>query len=160
MGLIEFTIKVWKLNIFYLDKSAHDNCTRLATITESFCQLEGHTSRVMHLCWNPHTDGILASASFDCTVQVWDVKHHLAVRNYRGHLGHVLCVQWSLLDKDIIYSGSDDHTLHGWKISEQIYTAPISGDAFSVLKSDLIKMYEWPMGLPKVYFQKYRALLI
>ena len=41
-----------------------------AVITESFCQLEGHTNRITGLSWSVHSDAILVSASYDGTAQV------------------------------------------------------------------------------------------
>jgi len=34
-------------------------------ITDSFRQLDGHSSRVVSLSWSPHQDGFLATASYD-----------------------------------------------------------------------------------------------
>ena len=39
-------------------------------ITESMCRLSGHSNRVTCVAWSCHRSGLLASASYDYTVQV------------------------------------------------------------------------------------------
>ncbi|XP_071951268.1 gem-associated protein 5-like [Antedon mediterranea] len=94
-------------------------------ISTSFCVLHGHTMKVTNLSWNPARDGKLASASYDGTVQVWDVlKKGDPVANFRGHSGRVLAVEWSVMDEDIVFSGGDDFTLMKWNVSKQQHTKP------------------------------------
>ncbi|XP_064637398.1 gem-associated protein 5-like [Lineus longissimus] len=87
-------------------------------VTESIRVLTGHTARVTCLSWSDHREGMLASASYDRTVQVWNVIANEPVANYRGHNGILLSVLWHPLEDDVIFSGSDDFTVHCWKPSE------------------------------------------
>ena len=65
---------------------------------------------------------------FDCPIdQVWDVKACEPIANYRAHHGRLLCTLWSALDPDIIYTGGDDFSAQGWKISQQTHKAPPVG---------------------------------
>lgn len=37
-------------------------------------ELKGHTDAVMQINWNPATTDVLASASYDKSVRIWDVR--------------------------------------------------------------------------------------
>lgn len=80
--------------------------------------LLGHTNRITKVVWSPHSIGILASSSYDGTVQVWDVKTNTPLGNYRGHIGRVLCVAWSFISSDVLHSGGEDFCLHRWKYTQ------------------------------------------
>ena len=43
-------------------------------VTHATKELHGHSSRAIWLSWSPHKDGILASASYDKSVIVWDTN--------------------------------------------------------------------------------------
>lgn len=45
---------------------------------------------------------------------MWDVHQSAIIAEYKGQHGHLLSCQWSLLDPDLVYSGSDDFSLHWW----------------------------------------------
>lgn len=44
--------------------------------------------------------------------------------NYRGHRGRLLCVQWSPVDPDLVWTGADDFTVQEWAVSKQEFTKP------------------------------------
>jgi len=60
-------------------------------------------------------------------VQVWDVLKGEGLVNYRGHGNRVMCVEWSPLDPDMVWTGADDFTVHEWRPSRQEHTAPPRG---------------------------------
>uniref|UniRef100_A0A8C3RXM7 Gem nuclear organelle associated protein 5 n=1 Tax=Chelydra serpentina TaxID=8475 RepID=A0A8C3RXM7_CHESE len=97
------------------------------TITEPFRTLVGHTAKITSLAWSPHHEGRLVSACYDGTAQVWDVLKEEPLCNYRGHRGRLLCVQWSPVDPDSVYTGADDFCVHKWLTSKQEYTRPPQG---------------------------------
>ncbi|XP_074865401.1 gem-associated protein 5 [Carettochelys insculpta] len=97
------------------------------TITEPFRTLVGHTAKITSLAWSPHHEGRLASACYDGTAQVWDVLKEDPLFNYRGHRGRLLCIQWSPVDPDSVYTGADDFCVHKWLPSKQEYTRPPQG---------------------------------
>lgn len=51
-----------------------------------------------------------------------------ALANYRGHVGFLLCVDWSPTDPDVIWTGGKDFTVQEWKISKQEHTRPPKGE--------------------------------
>ncbi|GAA6072079.1 gem-associated protein 5, partial [Tachysurus ichikawai] len=55
---------------------------------------------------------------------VWDVLKQEPVCNYRGHHGRVLCVQWSPVNPDLIWTGADDFTVQEWAVSKQEHVKP------------------------------------
>eukprot|EP00795_Rhopilema_esculentum_P000326 gene326-9985_t len=93
-------------------------------IKEKFRYFNHHSQRITSLSWSPHSMELLASSSYDGTVQIWNVSKNEPIANYRGHLGRVLCVEWSLVDPDVIYSGSEDFTLRRWTISSCKHVMP------------------------------------
>ncbi|KNC81955.1 hypothetical protein, variant [Sphaeroforma arctica JP610] len=93
---------------------------------EGVLVLKGHTHRVVCIAWSPHVTGRLASASFDQTVQIWDVLTETALCNYRGHLSRVYSVAFSLTNADVCISGSADQTVRVWHVSAQAHKRPPS----------------------------------
>lgn len=49
--------------------------------------------------------------------------------NYRGHTGYLLCVDWSPVDPDVVWTGGKDFTVQEWRVSKQEFTKPPKGDA-------------------------------
>lgn len=60
--------------------------------------------------------------------QVWDVLQEAPLANYRGHVGYLLCVDWSPVDPDVIWTGGKDFTLQEWRVSKQEFTKPPKGE--------------------------------
>jgi polyadenylation factor subunit 2 len=66
------------------------------------------------------TDFMFSSASEDTTVKIWDIgeishrrNNQKAIRNYSGHNGAVMTVDWNPI-KGLIASGSKDTTIRFW----------------------------------------------
>ena len=73
----------------------------------------GHSSRITAIAWSPNGK-LLASASYDKTVQIWDAAngHHLLT--YKGHYQRVNALTWSP-DSKYVASASDDQTVQIWE---------------------------------------------
>uniref|UniRef100_A0A8C4ZRC9 Gem nuclear organelle associated protein 5 n=1 Tax=Gadus morhua TaxID=8049 RepID=A0A8C4ZRC9_GADMO len=99
-----------------------------AVISEAFRTLGAHTGKITGLSWSPHHPARLATVSYDHTAQVWDVLKGEGLVNYRGHGNRVMCVEWSPVDPDVVWTGADDFTVHEWKPSKQEFTAPPKGE--------------------------------
>ncbi|XP_044225520.1 gem-associated protein 5 [Thunnus albacares] len=108
-----------------------------AVLTEPYRRLCGHTAKITGMAWSPHHDARLVTVSYDGTAQVWDVLQEAPVSNYRGHVGYLLCVDWSPVDPDVIWTGGKDFTLQEWRVSKQEFTNPPKGKKMLDLKEKM-----------------------
>lgn len=75
-------------------------------------RMTGHQKLVNHVQFSP--DGrLVASASFDNSVKIWDGLTGKFVRNLRGHVGQVYQVAWAG-DSRLVSSSSKDSTCKVW----------------------------------------------
>ena len=77
-------------------------------------RLTGHQKTVNHVCFSP--DGrMIASASFDNSIKLWDARTGKFIANLRGHVAAVYRVAWSS-DSRMLVSASRDSTLKLWNL--------------------------------------------
>ncbi len=98
--------------------------------------LEGHTDGVWRLQFSP-ASRLLASASYDKTVRLWNVESGKQERLLQGHTGPVHDVSFSA-DGKLLVSGSADQTVRLWDVESgqtkrlfKGHTAPVRGVSFS-----------------------------
>ena len=89
-------------------------------------RLVGHKERITGLSWSTNSakENLLASCSYDSTVQVWNAESGCPIANYRGHSDKLLCCTFSNSDSNVVYSGGEDYCLHKWKIDAQTEKTP------------------------------------
>ncbi|CAB1349618.1 unnamed protein product [Coregonus sp. 'balchen'] len=72
-------------------------------------RLTGHSALVNEVLFSPDTR-LLASASFDKSIKIWDGRTGKYLQSLRGHVAAVYQVAWSA-DSRLMVSGSSDSTL-------------------------------------------------
>jgi len=120
----DMTLKIWSLK---QDTCVHD--------------LQAHNKEIYTIKWSPTGPGtnnpnaplILASASFDSTVRLWDVERGQCMHKLTRHLEPVYSVAFSPDGKHIA-SGSFDKCVHIWNVQtgSLIHTYRGTGGIFEV----------------------------
>lgn len=68
-GTCEVESVKWKEDGMYL----HLFFTQPVRVTQDHPKVGGHTKPVLDVAWNPFNDNMIASASEDCTIKLWDI---------------------------------------------------------------------------------------
>ncbi|KAM6540609.1 hypothetical protein CsatB_005056 [Cannabis sativa] len=104
----DISAKIWSLKN---DKYVHD--------------LRQHSKEIYTIRWSPTGPGtnnpnlqlVLASASFDSTVKLWDVEHGKLLYSLNGHREPVYSVAFSP-NGEYLASGSLDRSMHIWSLKD------------------------------------------
>ncbi|VWU48488.1 ribosome assembly protein 4, putative [Hepatocystis sp. ex Piliocolobus tephrosceles] len=78
-------------------------------------RLLGHQQPVIHVLFSPNGK-LIASTSFDKSVKVWSAYCGTFLASYRGHVGPVYKLAWSI-DNNYFVTCSQDSTLKLWKVN-------------------------------------------
>ncbi|CAE6439026.1 unnamed protein product [Rhizoctonia solani] len=130
VGTFEPEIEIWSLDVTEAiypslilgrpDKSASHVPVPLGTGKKKRKQakareptVEYHVDAVLGLAWNRAHRNILASASADATVKIWDLSNGggKALRSFNVHGDKVQSVQWNATQPEVLLTGSYDHTV-------------------------------------------------
>ncbi|KAK9702736.1 ribosome assembly [Basidiobolus ranarum] len=104
------------------------------TSKKPIARLTGHQKLVNQVCFSP--DGrIIASASFDNSVKLWDGFTGKFIASLRGHVGPVYQVVFSS-DSRMVMSGSKDSTLKIWDMKTKKLKLDLPGHLDEVYTVD------------------------
>lgn len=116
MGTMEPDIGIWDLDVV-------DSLEPVATLSgdrpqvkkkkkkkvEKTETLSGHSDAVLDLSWNHHVRNVLASASADKTICLWDLSKGEVVSSLKHHEQQVQCVSWHPEESQTLLTGSFDN---------------------------------------------------
>ncbi|XP_064460928.1 notchless protein homolog 1-like isoform X2 [Ornithodoros turicata] len=97
-------------------------------------RMTGHQQLVNDVRFSPDMR-IVASASFDKSIKLWDGRHGKFIAALRGHVQAVYQVSWSA-DSRLLVSGSADSTLKLWDVSSKKLAVDLPGHADEVYTVD------------------------
>ncbi|KAK3771462.1 hypothetical protein RRG08_011396 [Elysia crispata] len=97
-------------------------------------RMTGHQKPVNEVKFSPDTR-IIASASFDKFVKLWDGLTGKFITTLRGHVNMVYQVAWSA-DSRLLVSSSKDSTLKVWKVEARELMLDLPGHADEVFAVD------------------------
>merc|ERR1712038_1242267 len=104
------------------------------TEKKSIARLTGHQQLINQVLFSPDTR-LLASASFDKSVKLWDGRTGKYITSLRGHVQRVYQVAWSA-DSRLLCSGSADSTLKVWDMKTKKLLNDLPGHADEVFAVD------------------------
>ena len=97
-----------------------------------------HTAEVLGLGWNRMQRNLLASASADKTVRLWDLSCGACLRTYTHHDGKVQNVTWNPAEKAVLLTGSFDKSACAFDtrdpsaVARWNFSADVAGAAWNV----------------------------
>uniref|UniRef100_A0A673A9Y8 Notchless protein homolog 1 n=1 Tax=Sphaeramia orbicularis TaxID=375764 RepID=A0A673A9Y8_9TELE len=97
-------------------------------------RMTGHSALVNEVLFSPDTR-LLASASFDKSIKIWDGRTGKYLMSLRGHVASVYQVAWSA-DSRLLVSGSSDSTLKVWDVKTGKLNMDLPGHADEVYAVD------------------------
>ncbi|BFZ10086.1 hypothetical protein BsWGS_13125 [Bradybaena similaris] len=112
MGTMEPDIGIWDLDVVdslepvaVLEGTRHSKKKKMK---KKDALVQGHTDSVLDLSWNKNVRNVLASASADHTVCLWDLAEGKVVSSLKHHEKEVQCVSWHPVESQSLLTGSFD----------------------------------------------------
>ncbi|XP_066492674.1 coronin-6 [Tiliqua scincoides] len=92
-------------------------------VDKNFPLVTGHTAPVLDIDWCPHNDNVIASASEDTTIMVWQIPDYVPMRNLtepivilEGHSKRVGIITWHPTARNILLSAGGDNMIILWNV--------------------------------------------
>ncbi|XP_065892497.1 notchless protein homolog 1-like isoform X1 [Dysidea avara] len=97
-------------------------------------RMTGHQQLINEVSFSPDAR-LIASASFDKSVKLWDGRTGKYITSLRGHVSAVYQISWSA-DSMLLCSGSSDSTLKVWDIKNRKLLMDLPGHVDEVFSVD------------------------
>nr|XP_004252824.1 WD40 repeat-containing protein HOS15-like [Solanum lycopersicum] len=127
----------WDPSGSLLASCSDDTTVKLWSMKQNVClhDFREHSKEVHTVKWSPAGAGtsdrnqqlLLASASFDCTVKLWDVELGRLLQSLSGHRESVYSISFSP-NGEYMASGSLDKCMNIWSIKEAKIVRTYNGD--------------------------------
>ncbi|XP_015685226.1 coronin-6-like, partial [Protobothrops mucrosquamatus] len=85
--------------------------SKMGRVDKNVPLVTGHTAPVLDIDWCPHNDNVIASASEDTTIMVWQIPDFLPMRNLtepvvtlEGHSKRVGILTWHPTARNVLLS--------------------------------------------------------
>ncbi|KAM4795322.1 coronin-6 isoform 2-T2 [Rhinophrynus dorsalis] len=121
------------------------NLSKTGRVDKNHPTVSGHTAPVLDIDWCPHNDNVIASASEDTTIMVWQIPDYTPVRSItepivtlEGHSKRVGIITWHPSARNVLLSAGSDNAIIIWNVG--------TGEALITLDelhSDLIYNVCW-----------------
>ncbi|KAM6164324.1 coronin-6 isoform 1-T1 [Rhynchocyon petersi] len=92
-------------------------------VDKNYPLVTGHTAPVLDIDWCPHNDNVIASASDDTTIMVWQIPDYTPVRNItepiitlEGHSKRVGIITWHPTARNVLLSAGGDNVIIIWNV--------------------------------------------
>ncbi len=106
-------------------------------VTEATASVLAHDKDINALAVAPN-DALVASASQDKTVKLWDTRRLALVGTLRGHKRGVWSVEFSPIDRCVV-TGSGDRTVRLWSLADFSCLKSLEGHGASVLRATFLR---------------------
>lgn len=101
------------------DLTLHILDTRSDSTLTSAVHTRGHEDAINALAFNPASEYILATASADKTIGLWDLRNlKLKIHSLEGHQDAVTSLSWHPFEEAVLGSASYDRRIIFWDLSK------------------------------------------
>eukprot|EP01083_Nonionella_stella_P019777 54894_1 len=95
------------VSTFPMDGLSMDSLKK--TISNADVMLKGHRKKVSYCSFNPTANSILASASFDQTVKLWNIETQDNVMSFTDAKDNIYSLQWNANGSQLAITGRDKY---------------------------------------------------